>query len=112
MSNVRLLTPWVALDPDVLTSWEPFAKMASEAGFEVMVEWVDPWTDPEDGEEYEGYFHWFTRHEALCSDGRLHAHMLDLLPETPARGEEVWRLELEMADIGWRDYLERGKLAA
>ena len=106
MTEIRVLTPWHAPDADVLEAWEDFADAADEAGWRVNVEWSDPWTDEETGQELPGRFHWFLSYEAMCSDGKYHAHMLDLPETAPAQGE-LWLGFIEMAAQGWLAHLER-----
>lgn len=103
---IRIITPWHAPEEDVLAAWQPFASNAQACGWRLNVEWLDPWLDEETGREYPGRHHWFISHEELCSDGRLHAYMLDV-PEVVPAWEAAWEQTLALAGIGWRDYLER-----
>ena len=111
MAEIRVLTTWRPPTAEEIQAWQPFADEADVAGWRLNVEWMDPWEDPETGEVSPGRLHWFISHEELCSDGRIHAYMLDV-PETPPEWPGAWKAELELARVGWVDYLARAGVAA
>ena len=108
MDSVRVLTPQYAPSDEELEAAAAFASLAGEAGWIVNVEWYDP-PDSVDGEEVDGFFHWFLSYEASADDDRVHAYHLDFgsVPESQAQ----MLMLLSAAQDGWRRYLEDAQLA-
>jgi hypothetical protein len=106
---IRDLTPWRAPAAEVLEAWGEAAVAFAAAGFELCVEWVDPWTDPEDGEDYDGFWHWFIRREELCSDGRVHGFMLDVGPVEPGWPQAIAH-SIEFAQAAFAAHLAAARV--